>query len=63
MSNVDSPRSESAAARLMAVVVFPTPPFWFAIVTIILNGTGGGSPGLVAAPSSVDRFGGLRMSF
>src|SRR5438105_4376230 len=26
---------ERAAARLMAVVVFPTPPFWFAIVMII----------------------------
>src|SRR5262245_11001084 len=35
MSSVGLPRSESAAARLMAVVVFPTPPFWFAMATII----------------------------
>src|SRR5688572_28687818 len=34
-SSVRLPRSERAAARLMAVVVFPTPPFWLAIATII----------------------------
>ena len=35
MSSVGLPRSDSAAARLMAVVVFPTPPFWLAMATII----------------------------
>src|SRR6185437_7925062 len=29
ISSVLSPSSASAAARLMAVVVLPTPPFWF----------------------------------
>src|SRR6185436_3211845 len=29
------PRRARAAARLMAVVVLPTPPFWFAIATIM----------------------------
>src|SRR5215471_8820506 len=33
--SVGLPRSESAAARLIAVVVLPTPPFWFAMATII----------------------------
>src|SRR5581483_3569843 len=37
MSSVRLPRSASAAARLIAVVVLPTPPFWFAIATI-MNG-------------------------
>src|SRR4030095_16139112 len=42
-SNVRLPRSASAAARLMAVVVLPTPPFWLAIATIIWgNETSGG---------------------
>src|SRR3954466_10049152 len=35
MSSVRLPRSASAAARLMAVVVLPTPPFWLAMATII----------------------------
>jgi hypothetical protein len=35
MRSVGCPRRERAAARLMAVVVFPTPPFWFAMATII----------------------------
>src|SRR6185295_9855782 len=35
MSSVRFPRSASAAARLMAVVVLPTPPFWFAMATIM----------------------------
>src|SRR5215831_4508400 len=35
MRSVRLPRRARAAARLMAVVVFPTPPFWFAIATII----------------------------
>src|SRR5262245_26639341 len=35
MSSVRLPRRASAAAKLMAVVVFPTPPFWLAIATII----------------------------
>src|SRR4051794_28287605 len=34
-SRVGLPRSASAAARLIAVVVFPTPPFWLAMATII----------------------------
>jgi len=34
MSRVRLPRKASAAARLMAVVVLPTPPFWFAMATI-----------------------------
>src|SRR5262245_30200776 len=39
MGSVRLPRIARAAARLMAVVVFPTPPFWLAIATI--TGTGG----------------------
>src|SRR5262245_64731330 len=35
MSSVLLPRMASAAARFTAVVVFPTPPFWLAIATII----------------------------
>src|SRR5690349_11677281 len=35
MSSVRLPRMASAAARFTAVVVFPTPPFWLAIATII----------------------------
>src|ERR1051325_12082174 len=35
MSSVFLPRMASAAARLTAVVVLPTPPFWLAIATII----------------------------
>src|ERR1044072_3368266 len=35
MRRVGFPRRASAAARLMAVGVFPTPPFWFAMATII----------------------------
>ena len=35
MSSVGLPRMARAAARLMAVVVFPTPPFWLAILRII----------------------------
>src|ERR1700704_6238411 len=34
-SSVRLPRSARAAARLIAVVVLPTPPFWLAIATII----------------------------
>src|SRR5579864_9295008 len=37
MSRVRLPRRASAAARLMAVVVLPTPPFWFAMATIIAD--------------------------
>ena len=35
------PRIASAAARFTAVVVFPTPPFWLAIATIIKSLLGG----------------------
>ena len=35
MSSVRLPRRARAAARLIAVVVLPTPPFWFAMATII----------------------------
>src|SRR6476469_519164 len=35
MSSVLRPRIASAAARFTAVVVLPTPPFWFAMATII----------------------------
>ena len=38
ISSVRLPRKASAAARLMAVVVFPTPPFWLQIATIIGGG-------------------------
>ena len=38
MSSVRLPRMASAAARLMAVVVLPTPPFWLAIATIMKAG-------------------------
>src|SRR5215467_13944093 len=40
MSSVRLPRRARAAARLIAVVVLPTPPFWFAIATIIERVTG-----------------------
>src|SRR5262245_3671610 len=40
MRSVGLPRSASAAARLIAVVVFPTPPFWLAIATIMLGSEG-----------------------
>src|SRR5262249_9405689 len=33
-------RAASAAPRLIAVVVLPTPPFWFAIATILPIGAG-----------------------
>ena len=35
MSSVLKPLEATAAARLMAVVVFPTPPFWLATVMIM----------------------------
>src|SRR5687768_16646292 len=35
MRSVFRPRIANAAARLTAVVVLPTPPFWLAIATII----------------------------
>ncbi len=35
MSSVFRPRMASAAARLTAVVVLPTPPFWLAMATIM----------------------------
>ena len=35
--SVFEPRLAKAAARLMAVVVLPTPPFWFAIAIITLG--------------------------
>src|SRR5262245_22091076 len=31
ISSVSTPRAASSAPRLMAVVVLPTPPFWFAM--------------------------------
>src|SRR4030095_12848328 len=37
------PLRAKAAARLMAVVVFPTPPFWFAMA-ITIRCTGGKLP-------------------
>ena len=38
MRSVGFPRRASADARLIAVVVFPTPPFWLAMATIIDDG-------------------------
>src|SRR6266545_5026334 len=38
MRRVLNPLLATAAERLMAVVVFPTPPFWFATVMIIWAG-------------------------
>src|SRR5262249_19641152 len=35
--SVFEPRLAKAAARLIAVVVLPTPPFWFAIAIITLG--------------------------
>src|SRR5713101_6661154 len=35
MSSVGYSATATPAARLIAVVVFPTPPFWFAIVTTL----------------------------
>src|SRR6476620_9110855 len=46
MRSVGLPRSASAAARLMAVVVLPTPPFWLAIATIM---EARGNPGAILA--------------
>src|SRR5580765_5685317 len=37
-SSVRLPRRARAAARLIAVVVLPTPPFWLAIATIMMGG-------------------------
>src|SRR5437667_5822542 len=50
MSSVRLPRSARAAARLMAVVVLPTPPFWFAMATIIVMKT---REGIVAGNSRI----------
>src|SRR5437773_8739713 len=50
MSSVGLPRSARAAARLMAVVVLPTPPFWFAMATIIRVTT---NVGIVAGNSGI----------
>src|SRR5581483_3385288 len=37
MSSVRSPRSARQRAIVMAVVVLPTPPFWFPIMTFIIS--------------------------
>src|SRR5688500_10970830 len=36
MSRTFQPTAASAVARLIAVVVLPTPPFWFATATLII---------------------------
>src|SRR5713101_4004775 len=54
MRSVRLPRSARAAARLMAVVVLPTPPFWFAMATIIGVRT---SEGIVAGNSRIAELG------
>src|SRR3546814_3392113 len=36
MSSVRQPVAASAVARLIAVVVLPTPPFWFATAILIM---------------------------
>jgi hypothetical protein len=36
-SRVGRPSSASAAARLMAVVVLPTPPFWLTMAMILVR--------------------------
>src|SRR5579875_2850438 len=46
-SSVRKPSSASAAPRLMAVVVLPTPPFWFA--TAITRATDASTPALPLA--------------
>ena len=43
-SNVRLPDRASAAARLIEVVVLPTPPFWFAMQNVVPN-----EPSLVAS--------------
>src|SRR4051812_3086994 len=55
---VDMPRAASSAPRLVAVVVLPTPPFWFAIASTtgisdrlrfhVKRWKGGPEPGLFA---------------
>src|SRR5260370_4364922 len=45
MTSTRDPCSDRLAARLTAVVVFPTPPFWFAMV-MILHALGRGQAGL-----------------
>src|ERR1700679_1944444 len=37
-SSTRAPRSARQAARLTEVVVFPTPPFWFATAIIFIGG-------------------------
>ena len=41
ISSTGSPAAASAVARLMAVVVLPTPPFWLAIAMMRGRGSGG----------------------
>src|ERR1700727_1186480 len=49
-----SPTAASAVARLIAVVVLPTPPFWLAIAMMRGRGSGGRSGStLVAAPADL----------
>src|SRR5512147_654295 len=48
MSRTVRPRMARAAARLIAVVVFPTPPFWFAIAMTV----NGASPGECVADAT-----------
>src|SRR6516164_509267 len=45
MSNTRRPAAASAVARLMAVVVLPTPPFWLASATIRARRTTGTARG------------------
>ena len=41
-SNTGTPSIATAAARLMAVVVLPTPPFWLTMAMTLLRGVGPG---------------------
>jgi hypothetical protein len=54
MTSTREPCSDRLAARLTAVVVFPTPPFWFAIV-MIRQALGRGQAGLPARTASAAR--------
>ena len=54
MSRTRKPSSASAPARLMAVVVLPTPPFWLAIAITCVKGITSGILGRDGAVRSAE---------
>lgn len=57
MRRTRCPRSASAWARFMAVVVFPTPPFWLAMAMTFTCDEDGGKGVVLARQSFVGFFG------